>query len=118
VIALAVFLAAQGTAAAPVAEPTAEDIVVLAQKLKATRIVWKASDKSGAWKLSTCKVKKSIGDKAVDAIACRALEQCLPTMPLGAKQAPPTFHQCVFEQRDGMIAELARQRSQAEDGVR
>ena len=117
-IALAVFLAAQGTAAAPVAEPTAEDIVVLAQKLKATRIVWKASDKSGAWKLSTCKVKKSTGDKAIDAIACRAVELCLPTMPLGAKQAPPAFHQCVFEQRGGMIAELARQRSLAEDGLR
>lgn len=117
-IALAAFLAAQGMAAAPMAEPPAEDIVVLAKKLKSTRIVWKASDKSGSLKLSTCKVKKSSGDKVVDAIACRALEQCLPTVPLGAKQLPPAFHECVFEQRDGMIAELARQRSLAQDGVR
>ena len=95
--------------------PPAEDIVVLAERLKKTRFVWNASDKSGAWKLKACKIKQSSGDKAVDAITCRAVELCLPTMPLGAKRAPDEFHACVFQQRNALIEDLAARRSAQRD---
>jgi hypothetical protein len=102
--------------AAAVAEPAAsDDIVVLAQKLKNTRFVWKASDKSGAWKLKSCKIKQSSGDKEIDAITCRATEQCLSTLPLGAKTMPPAFTACLTDRRSALIAELAARRSAAKD---
>lgn len=110
-------LIALALAQAPaVADPSpAEDIVVLAERLKKTRYVWSASDKSGAWKLKTCKIKQSSGDKAVDAISCRAVELCLPTMPLGAKRAPAEFHACVAERRNALIEDLAARRSAQRD---
>lgn len=109
-LALLMLQAAPETASA--AEP---EIVVLAQKLKSIRFVWKASDKSGAWKLTQCKIKKSSGDKAVDGISCKALEQCLQVLPVGAKQASAEFHSCVSERRNALIADLATARAAAAD---
>ncbi len=103
------------TQAAPEAAAVEPEIVVLAQKLKSTRFVWKASDKSGAWKLSKCRIKKSSGDKEVDAITCKAVEQCLHTMPIGAKQIPAEFSTCLTERRGALIADLAAQRAAAAD---
>jgi hypothetical protein len=109
---LIALLLAQAVPEATAVEP---EIVVLAQKLKSTRFVWKASDKSGAWKLAKCQIKKSSGDKAVDGITCKAVEQCLHTMPLGTKQAPPQFTACLTERRSALVAELAAERAAAAD---
>jgi hypothetical protein len=101
--------------AAPEAAAVETEIVVLAHKLGSTRFVWEASDKSGTWKLSKCQIKESSGDKVVDAITCKAVEQCLHTLPLGAKQAPPQFNACLGERRGALVAELAAQRAAALD---
>ncbi len=59
--------------------------------------------------------QKSSGDKAVDAIACKAVEQCLQTMPLGTTRAPPEFSLCLTERRAVMLTELAALRAAAAD---
>ena len=104
-------------AAAPPA--VEQQIVVLAEKLKRSRFTWKASDDSGEWKLKYCRIKRSSGDAEVDAISCRALDACLPVMPLGykGKTAPPEFWPCVTEHRAAMIADLATRRSAALDAA-
>ena len=60
-------------AAEPVAEPAAEnEITVIGNRLR---------DWAGRWKLRkgaiACKTTRSTGDKAIDAIGCNALVQCL-----------------------------------------
>jgi hypothetical protein len=95
--------------------PVEEEIVVLGQKLETTRFLWKASDKSGSWKLTSCKIKKSSGDKDVDAITCRAVAECLPTLPLNTKRLPTAFSDCLTERRSKLIEALARHRAAAMD---
>lgn len=112
IIAMALLMMATGPEA--VAAPESE-IVVLARKLEATRFVWKASDKSGAWKMTRCKVKQSSGDREIDALGCQAVTLCLPTLPLASRRAPPEFHACVSDRRRALIADLAARRSAAAD---
>jgi hypothetical protein len=97
--------------------PTEDQIVVLARKLATTRFVWKASDSSGAWKLTSCKIKKSSGDKEIDALTCQSVADCLHVMPLGAKQAPPEFSACLTERRNSLLGDLAAKRSAAMDSA-
>jgi hypothetical protein len=111
------FLAAAQIASPPDATSEQQEIVVLAQKLKSTRFVWKASDKTGVWKLTTCKVRKSSGDKDVDAISCRAVADCLVAIPLGAKTLPPAFQECLGERRSKLIEALAARRTAALDAA-
>jgi hypothetical protein len=71
-------LAAAEPAADSVSEPPVEnEITVIANKLR---------DWRGSWKLRkgaiTCKTKRSTRDKAIDAIGCDALVQCMtPFIP-------------------------------------
>lgn len=111
IIAMALLMMATG----PGAVAPESEIVVLARKLEATRFVWKASDKSGAWKMTRCKVKQSSDDREIDALGCQAVTLCLPTLPLASRRAPPEFHACVSDRRRALIADLAARRSAAAD---
>lgn len=75
-LAIALMLAAQ-PAAAPPSPAVADEIAVIGRKLK---------DWRGTWKLRkgqpVCKTTRSTGDKAVDAVACAAMTDCVaPHMP-------------------------------------
>jgi len=108
--------------AEPVAEPAVEnEITVIGNKLRA----WQ-----GRWKLRkgaiTCKTTRSTGDKAIDAIGCDAMVQCIqPIAPqwtaLNEAKLPKDeanrranallqearVGDCVFVQREAGIAALA-----------
>ncbi len=113
------------SAAQPVAEPPVDhEIEVIANKLRTWR---------GDWKLSkgnvTCKTKRSTGDKAIDAIGCDAMVQCIaPIAPqfvaLGESKLPKDemnrradallkdagIGECVVSRREAGIAALAAAR--------
>jgi hypothetical protein len=110
------FILASALAASPPAMQ--DEIVVLAQKLKATRFVWKAGDKTGVWKLKSCKIKQSSGDTELDAGACQAVTECLPTIPVGTKTAPASFADCLTEHRISFVEKLAARRAAAREGER
>lgn len=121
---LALFLLAQ---AAP-ASATADEIVVIGEKMKA----WQASirfRKKGA----ECRIKRSTGDAAIDRIACAATEQCWPQFLPGFEAARAkgvaaaerntktaelnqALGACVVARRDALIAELADRRVAARSG--
>ncbi|QDH33551.1 hypothetical protein [Porphyrobacter sp. YT40] len=112
-------------AAQPVAEPPVDhEIEVIANKLRTWR---------GNWKLSkgavTCKTKRSTGDKAIDAIGCDAMVQCIaPIAPqfvaLGEQKLPKDemnqranalveeagIGDCIFSRREAGISSLAAAR--------
>jgi hypothetical protein len=104
-------LLCQATFAPAEESNTSDDIVVIARKLNATRFVWKANDDSGRWRLKYCKIKKSSGDKEIDALTCKATETCIGTMPIGIKAFPTSFAQCLTETRSDLVAELADRRA-------
>ncbi len=111
--------------AQPVAEPPADnEITVLANRLRDWRGVWKMRDDR-----VTCRTKRSSGDKAVDAIGCSAMIDCIaPLIPdlkaLDASDLPRAeaerqlsalldsakVFDCVEERRDSGLAALAAQR--------
>ncbi|WP_337847568.1 hypothetical protein [Sphingomonas sp.] len=71
-ILLALALALQA-AAPPAADPVAEEVVVIGEKMK----TWRGQISSGKNGV-VCKVKVSTGDPALDRIGCTAMEQCWP----------------------------------------
>jgi hypothetical protein len=75
VIGLALLLAVATPAPAP-SEVEAQDIVVLARKLRAVRIHLSASKKNGTFTGGQCKVIKSTDDAEIDAIGCAASAHC------------------------------------------
>ncbi|WP_086607005.1 hypothetical protein [Erythrobacter donghaensis] len=104
--------------------PVDHEIEVIANKLRTWR---------GDWKLSkgnvTCKTKRSTGDKAIDAIGCDAMVQCIaPIAPqfvaLGESKLPKDemnrradallkdagIGECVVSRREAGIAALAAAR--------
>lgn len=107
---------------------TAEEIVVIGEKLK----TWRAGirfGKAGA----TCKIKTSTGDAEIDRIGCTAIEQCWPQFLSGfeatrakgvaaedrkAKTAElnQALGACVTAKRDALIADLADRRVAARSG--
>lgn len=119
---LVLVLALQPTS--PAAE-VQEEILVIGQKLKA----WSArvESKNGVHR---CKIKKSTGDTAIDAIGCTALTECVTKMQpqfqaLQDKtltrdrrkafqaKANEEFTNCTFDRRSDLIAELADKRAEA-----
>jgi hypothetical protein len=107
------------TAAPPPANPVAEEIVVIGEKMKA----WRAAIHFGK-KGTECTIKVSTGDAAIDGIGCSAMEQCWPefharfeaTRAKGVtasdrKTRMAALNQelgtCVMARRDAAIAELA-----------
>ena len=113
-------------AAEPVAEvPTPEnEITVIANKLRSWRGRWKFSGEA-----VTCKTKRSTGDKAIDAIGCDAMIQCIaPIAPQfeaiensklpkdeknrrgNALLQEARIGECVSGKRDAGIAALAERR--------
>jgi hypothetical protein len=117
--------------AAPVVPPadTADEIVVIGQKLKS----WRASirfRKSGP----DCRIRQSTGDAAIDRIGCTAMEQCWPQFLPGFEatrakgvtadvrktqtaQLNQALGECVMAKRTAMIADLAEQRAAARRGA-
>lgn len=112
-------------AAQPVAEPPVEnEITVIAKKLRSWRGRWKFSGDA-----VTCKTKRSTGDKAIDAIGCDAMVQCIaPIAPqfdaiensklpkdeknrrANALLQEARIGECVSAKRDAGIAALAQHR--------
>lgn len=115
---LTVALALQ-TAAPPPLDPVAEEIIVIAEKMK----TWRAAIRFGK-KGTECTVKVSTGDAAIDRIGCAAMEQCWPdvaarfeaTRAKGVTAADRKTQRaalnqelgtCVMARREAGIAELA-----------
>ena len=67
----------------PVATPTADDIIVVARKLKKVR--WEFEARNGT--LSRCKVRRTSGSARVDALVCKATAQCAAEQPSFADNA-------------------------------
>lgn len=118
---LALALALQ-TVAPPPADPVAEEIVVIGEKMKA----WRAAIRFGK-KGTECTVKVSTGDAAIDRIGCAAMEQCWPEFhprfeatraksvtAADRKTRTAALNQelgtCVMARREAAVAELADQR--------
>lgn len=112
-LSLAFLLLVQQTPVASAEAAVDTEIVVIARKLAASRFTWKADDDSGTWQLKQCKIKKSTGDKEIDAIVCAAIEQCLTTLPPKANKLTPTFNSCVNDTRRNLVGELADKRADA-----
>lgn len=62
--------------AAPAGPVDAGEILVTAERLRRIRIETKRNRKTGA---TTCRVKRTSGDPALDGVFCRALLACAPT---------------------------------------
>jgi hypothetical protein len=106
-ISLALLLLVQQPPVAATESATQDEIVVIARKLATSRFTWKADDDSGEWKLKKCKIKKSSGDKEIDAIVCSAIGKCLVTLPPKANKLTDEFNSCVNEKRRELVQELA-----------
>lgn len=122
---IAAFLLVQAGAAEPV-EPVAQEIVVIAEKIKRWRGF--ASKQNGTW---VCKTQRSTGDKAIDRIGCDAMIGCFVETEdevqaieqRGAdkkvrKQLLAAFFKdrmvpCVKARRSDGIAELAERRARS-----
>ncbi|MFM5894337.1 MAG: hypothetical protein ACKOQM_07890 [Novosphingobium sp.] len=100
-------------AAAPNVAPPEDTIVVLGRQLEATRFMWNAVPEGKAWRIQYCRVVKSGGDAEVDAIACPAIETCLPRLGMPGKKVPKAFQQCLFETRRALLSALADRRADA-----
>ncbi len=115
---LAVALVLQTAAPSP-ANPVAEEIVVIGEKMK----TWRAAVRFGK-KGTECTVKVSTGDAAIDRIGCAAMEQCWPDVATrfeatraksvtsaDRKTQRAALNQelgtCVTARRESAIAELA-----------
>jgi hypothetical protein len=112
-------------AAEPVAEPPVDnEIEVIGRRLREWRGRWKFSGDA-----VTCKTKRSTGDKAIDAIGCDAMVQCIaPIAPqfdaIETSKLPKDemnrrgnallqearIGECVAAKREAGIAALAEQR--------
>ena len=70
-------IAVQVSQPLPVATPTADDIIVVARRLKKVR--WEFEARAGT--LSRCKVARTSGSARVDALVCEASAQCAAEQP-------------------------------------
>lgn len=100
---------------APNIAPSEDTIVVLGRQLDATLFSWNAVPEGQSWRMQFCRVLKSGGDPEVDAIACPAIETCLPKLGVPGRKVPKAFQQCLFETRRGMLSALADRRAAALD---
>lgn len=71
----ALLIAQTSAPAPPVAEPTPEEVTVLAQRLKRFRAVMRKDKITGA---TRCVVKRESGDPALDKGVCDAMIACAP----------------------------------------
>lgn len=92
-------------AAEPVAEPAAEnEITVIANKLRDWRGNWKL--RKG---LVSCKTTRSTGDKAIDAIGCNAMVECIaPLTPQWAALDDAKLSKDELNRRANALLEEAR----------
>ncbi|MFN4096391.1 MAG: hypothetical protein ACK4GG_06465 [Sphingomonas sp.] len=112
-------LALQAATPPPPADPVAEEVVVIGEKMKTWRATMRLSKKG-----AECKVKVSTGDPAIDRIGCTSMEQCWPdflpryeaTRAKGVTAADrktrtaalnKELGTCVMARRDAAIADLA-----------
>ncbi|GAA0757543.1 hypothetical protein FHS52_000467 [Erythromicrobium ramosum] len=113
------------SAAEPVKEPEVDnEILVIGRKLQDWRGTWRLNDGT-----VSCKTRRSTGDKAIDAIGCDAMVQCIaPIAPdfaaIEDAKLPKTEAQqranlllesakigdCIFAKREAGIAALAAER--------
>ena len=100
-------------AAAPNIAPAEDTIVVLGRRLDATRFMWNAVPEGRGWRMQYCRVVKTGGDAEVDAIACPAIETCLPKLGMPGRKVPKAFQQCLFETRRSLLSALADRRADA-----
>lgn len=110
----ALLLAASAADVPPVAQavaPEAEDIVVLARKLKFVRVKMALSKKDGDFGVKSCKVSRASGDTEIDALACQAPQYCT-TLNLKSQDA---FVECVKSRGREQIRAVAEQRSLKRD---
>ena len=106
-------IAALALLAAAATAPS-EQIVVLGRRLDATRYTWNAVPEGKGWRMDVCLVVRSGGDPEVDAIACPAIEACLPKLGLPGKRVPRAFQQCLTDSRRALLSALADRRAEAE----
>lgn len=94
-------------------ESSARDnlIVVMGRNLDATLIKWNATPEGRGWKMAYCDVVRTGGDAAVDAIACPAIETCLPKLGSPGKRVPKVFQACLLEVRRASLSALADRRA-------
>lgn len=127
---LTVFLAlALQNAPAPPNADIQREILVIGNKLKP----WSARFRTRKGEF-LCAIRKSTGDKEIDAIGCDSMATCLPQLRSrlaagankkvkGAERKAMTaainrdFGTCVMSQRDARIADLAERRFQARQGT-
>ena len=111
---------------APPVDAVAEEIVVIATRLKD----WRASLVESHGDLR-CYTQRSTGDAAIDRIGCQSMLQCharfkaefasfkdrrIPSSKRSTMRKTflrNEFSSCVFEVRDAMVADLADQRAAA-----
>ena len=91
--------------AAPVEEPLADnEILVIGRKLQDWRGTWRL--KEGA---VTCKTRRSTGDKAIDAIGCDAMVQCIaPIAPKFAAIEDAKLPKAEAQQQANLLLESAK----------
>jgi hypothetical protein len=125
-LALMTMTPAAALPSAPPADAVAEEIVVIASKLKD----WRASLVESRGDLR-CYTQRSTGDAAIDRIGCQSMLQChtrfkaefasfkdrrIPSSKRSEMRRTflrNEFSSCVFEIRDAMIADLADKRAAA-----
>lgn len=107
-MALAAPAAAAAVAPAPV---LAEEITVVGQQLKSIRAsVRTRKDNAGAV-VATCRIRKSSGDKVIDAAFCDVMRQCLPA----AAPNPDAASTCLTAAFNKRTSEIAEARLAARD---
>jgi hypothetical protein len=110
-IAALILLAATAT---PAASGPSDQIIVLGRRLDATQYSWNAVPEGKGWRMQFCRVVRSGGDVEVDAIACPAIEACLPKLGSPGKRVPRLFQQCLADTRRTLLSALADRRAEAE----
>jgi hypothetical protein len=86
--------------AAPAGAVDAGEIIVTAERLRRIRIESKRNRKTGA---TTCRVKRTSGDPALDGIFCRALLTCATTA-----RKPAEMEACMEAKIAGFIGSSSR----------
>jgi hypothetical protein len=105
---LAVALAAPIPASAQTAED-ADDIVVMAQKLKRLTVSYNTAKNKGVVSVKNCRIKRSSGDAEIDLIPCQVVSYCVSQLQLASGES----RECVKTRGRALIAELRDRRSDA-----
>ncbi len=105
--------AVQTTPQSAADEPIDHEIVVTRERLRRIRISPGVKIRDGVVTPGTCKVKRSSGDAAIDALACDAVALC-STRPTPSRSL---FNTCVMGEAETSIRTLLAERRARSNGM-